>query len=291
MSDSGSERTLAVNGLRLACKLWGEPDALPTLALHGWLDNAASFDAVAPHLARVHLCALDLPGHGLSEHRAAHAGYHFIDYVPDVLGAADALGWDRFALVGHSMGGGIATLLAAAMPERVQRVVLIESLGPATNAASEAPAVLRRALADLLRAQRSSGVGYASFDEAVRARMAGIGKLSESAARTLCERGLERTANGFVWRADRRVRAGSRLRLTEEHALAFIREMKVPTLLIRAEAGYPYDEQQQAARIAAHPDLSIVCMAGSHHLHMEAGAAHVARLIDDFLLEGRVSSR
>ena len=48
---------------------------------------------------------------------------------------------------------------------------------------------------------------------------------------------------------------------------------------------------QQAARIAAHPDLSIVCMAGSHHLHMEAGAAHVARLIDDFLLEGRVSSR
>jgi hypothetical protein len=50
MNDSGSERTLAVNGLRLACKFWGEPDALPTLALHGWLDNAASFDAIGQQL-------------------------------------------------------------------------------------------------------------------------------------------------------------------------------------------------------------------------------------------------
>ena len=284
MPSAVTERVLNANGLRLACRLWGEPPGQPTIALHGWLDNAASFDALAARLPQLELCALDLPGHGLSEHRPPAASYHFVDYVADVLAAADALGWPRFTLIGHSLGAGIATLLAAVAPERVVRVILIEGLGPASSPPEEAPSILRRALADSQRAGRPQRTLYRSFEEAVRARMNGIGKLSEEAARVLCGRGLEHDAEGYRWRNDRRLYAGSRLRMSEAHVLAFIREMCVPTLLIRAEPGLATDARVQQARVAAHPDLHVERLAGSHHLHMEAQCAQVAALIAAFIV-------
>jgi pimeloyl-ACP methyl ester carboxylesterase len=282
MVDGPRERMLAVNGLALACRSWGEEAGVPTLALHGWLDNAASFDFVAPHLQRLSLCALDLPGHGLSEHRPTSAAYHFVDYVADALGAVDALGWDRFALLGHSLGAGIATLLAAVAPARVTRAVLIEGLGPATSAPADAPSILSRALSDARRAE-SSPARYATLEDAVRARMT-AGRLAEPAARALCERGLRRSDDGgYVWRSDRRLRSGSRLRMTEEHTLAFIRAMVAPTLLIRGDPGLPIQERAQGARIAAHPDLRVRVMTGGHHLHMGEAAPAIAGLIDEFL--------
>ena len=284
MPSAVTERVLNANGLRLACRLWGERTGQPTLALHGWLDNAASFDAIAVRLPQLQLCALDLPGHGLSEHRPPAASYHFVDYVADVLAAADALGWPRFALIGHSLGAGIATLLAAIAPERIECVALIEGLGPAASPPEDAPSILRRALADSQRTARSQRTLYQSFEAAVQARMNGIGKLSEKAARVLCERGLELVPEGYRWRNDRRLYAGSRLRMSEPQVLAFIREMRVPTLLIRAEPGLATDARVQQARVTAHPGLRVERLAGSHHLHMEAQCAQVAALIAAFIV-------
>ena len=284
MAGRFSESVLEANGLRLACKLWGDVSGLPALALHGWLDNAASFDALAARLPQLRLCALDLPGHGLSGHRPFGVSYHVIDSVADVLAAADALEWPRFALIGHSLGAGIATLLAAVTPERILRAVLIEGLGPSTSPPEDAPAVLRRALADSRGARRSPGTLYATFEDAVRARMGGIGGLSEQAARALCERGLERVAQGYRWRHDRRLRAGSRLRMSEAHVLAFVRDMTVPTLLIRADPGLSVDARGEEARVAAHPDLRLERVAGSHHLHMEEQSARVAELVGAFIV-------
>lgn len=95
------------------------------LALHGWLDNAASFMPLAAHLPGVQLVAPDLPGHGRSAHLAPGAEYTSGVAVNAVLDIADALGWDTFSLLGHSMGAGIASLMAAAVPQRVQRLVAI----------------------------------------------------------------------------------------------------------------------------------------------------------------------
>ena len=290
MPPAVAERVLNANGLRLACRLWGDASGLPALALHGWLDNAASFDALASRLPQLQLCALDLPGHGLSEHRPPAASYHFVDYVADVLAAADALGWPRFALIGHSLGAGIATLLAVVAPERVVRVALIEGLGPGASPPEEAPSVLRRALAESQRSGRSPRTLYPGLEEAVRARMNGIGKLSEAAARVLCERGLEPMPDGYRWRNDRRLYAGSRLRMSEAHVLAFIREMRVPTLLIRAEPGLATDARVQQAREAAHPALRVERMSGSHHLHMEEQCTQVAGLIAAFLVNHAAAS-
>ena len=62
-----------VNGLKLAGLSWGDPSNRPLLALHGWLDNAASFSQLAPLLTDFYVVAVDLTGHGQSACRSADA--------------------------------------------------------------------------------------------------------------------------------------------------------------------------------------------------------------------------
>ena len=65
----GQETVFHLKGQKIAAKVWGNEAGIPTLALHGWLDNAASFEPIAPLLEQCHLVAVDLPGHGLSDHK------------------------------------------------------------------------------------------------------------------------------------------------------------------------------------------------------------------------------
>ncbi|WP_017122874.1 alpha/beta fold hydrolase, partial [Xanthomonas vasicola] len=101
------------------------------MALHGWLDNAASFVPLSAHLhaQELDLVLLDLPGHGHSGWLPIGAEYTLSTTLQQLLQAADALGWERFTLLGHSLGGGVASLLAAAAPERVEALIAIEALG------------------------------------------------------------------------------------------------------------------------------------------------------------------
>ncbi|MGK2915619.1 MAG: alpha/beta fold hydrolase, partial [Porticoccaceae bacterium] len=104
------EHRFVRQGLTLAAREWGDPEGLPVLALHGWLDNCGSFAVLAPLLIGVRLVALDLAGHGLSSHRSADATYNIWQDVGDVHAVAEQLGWENFALLGHSRGAMIATL-------------------------------------------------------------------------------------------------------------------------------------------------------------------------------------
>ena len=110
---TADELTLATPTLQLAALRWHAGAPRRVLALHGWLDNAASFAGLAPRLDGCDTVALDLPGHGRSDHRPPGVHYHFVDFIPDVLAAADYLGWSQFALLGHSLGAGIGCFTAA----------------------------------------------------------------------------------------------------------------------------------------------------------------------------------
>lgn len=103
MTDDWEELTITAGGLRLAARGFGPPDAPKVLCMHGWLDNAASFELLAPRLPGLRVVALDLPGHGLSEHREAGNTYAFIDAVATVAAARDALGWEQCILMGLSL--------------------------------------------------------------------------------------------------------------------------------------------------------------------------------------------
>ena len=93
---------------------FGNTAGRPWLGLHGWLDNAATWTTLAPLLPDdVHLVALDLPGHGQSDHLPEGVHYHDVEHVAHIHRAVNYLQWGRFSLLGHSLGGGLASLYTA----------------------------------------------------------------------------------------------------------------------------------------------------------------------------------
>ncbi len=274
------ELTLRTPYLRFAARVWGPPDGLPVLALHGWLDNAASFDRLAPLLPGLRLVALDLPGHGLSDHRPPGIHYHFVDFVADVAAAADALGWDTFSLLGHSMGAGIASLLAGTLPERVVRLALIEGLGPLSARPADNPPALAKAVAQMNQLQDKRLRVFASLEEAGAARQA-ASDFSLAAAALLTARSLKPTAGGLTWRSDPRLLFKSLLYLTEEQVLAFLTRITAPTVLIGGESGLLVSRPLMRQRYAQVSRLEVKFLPGGHHLHLE-DPEPVARILNDF---------
>ncbi|NXW79626.1 SEHL2 protein, partial [Hirundo rustica] len=131
-----SELKFLVPWGHVAAKAWGHLEGDPVLCLHGWLDNANTFDKLIPLLPRgYYYVAMDFSGHGLSSHRPAGCPYHFLDYVTDVRRVAAALQWKRFTLMGHSMGNFsfscffISPQFSFLYPEMVDKLILLESLG------------------------------------------------------------------------------------------------------------------------------------------------------------------
>jgi pimeloyl-ACP methyl ester carboxylesterase len=266
----------------LAAKRWGDASLPPLLALHGWLDNAGSFDALAPLLAtRWQVVAIDLRGHGQSSHIAPGAWYHYVDYFDDIRNALDALGWQRANLLGHSLGGTLASLFAAIYPERVEQLLLIEALGPLTRTLDDALPRLREALDQhaSFGARRPLRV-FASLDGAIAARRA-VNDLSDAAARAIVARGVREVEGGVVWSSDPRLTLVSPQRYTEDEVLAMLAGIRAPTRLVLADPATSYLPaammDSRAARVA---DIRVVRIAGNHHLHLEKAAEVAAALME-----------
>ncbi|WP_312929149.1 alpha/beta fold hydrolase [Stutzerimonas nitrititolerans] len=282
MSHTFEEVRLRLPHLEVAAHLYGPENGRPVIALHGWLDNAASFSRLAPLLNGVRIVALDLPGHGLSDHRPPGAGYNIWDYAYDILQTAEQFGWQRFSLLGHSLGGIVSVLLAGAMPERIERLALIDGLIPYTGEAESAPRKLGEALRALLAVDRKRKPVYASFDQAVAARMKGVGAVSREAAERLSQRGLMPVPGGYTWRTDPRLMLPSPLRLTLAHAQAFAQRVECPTSLIIARQGLMTD-----AKVIEFIDslpFESHRLHGGHHLHLDddEGAAAIAAVFNPF---------
>jgi pimeloyl-ACP methyl ester carboxylesterase len=276
------EREFSVRGRAIAARCWHDPALPPLLALHGWQDNAATFDRLAPLLPEFHVVAIDFAGHGLSAWRPDGVRYHMLDHVDDVLAVADQLGLERFSLLGHSMGAAISLLFASALPERVARLLLIDGIGPWAAAPEEAPEVLREALLEWRGFTPREERVFATFEEAVAARQRGFTPLSAEASRLLCTRGVKAVPGGYAWTLDRRVRHHGSLRMSEEQARAFLAQVAAPVLLVRALPGWPGAEEMFSGRWPLLRDGELCGLPGSHHLHLEEQVAEVAQAIRNF---------
>lgn len=268
----------------------GETGQPRVLALHGWLDNAASFIPLAAHLPGLELVAIDLPGHGRSAHLPPGAEYSSATALHAVLDVADALGWTRFSVLGHSMGAGIGSLLAAACPDRVARLVAIEALGALPETVENTVPRLREAVAAGRRQPGRRLRMFTELETPVRARtQSRTGRIDEDAARLLVERGLrevhdDQGRRGWEWSSDPRLMLPTPLRMTDAQVRALIAGIECPTRVIHADPAQPYQpEPRRSEHAALLPRGERIVLPGGHHLHMEQPAA-VAAAIGDFIL-------
>lgn len=268
------------DGRRIAAQVWHKPGAKIFLALHGWLDNSATFARIAP-LLNATVVALDLAGHGYSYHRPVSSPYHLWDDLLDVEDVIDQLGVANVGLLGHSRGAIISAMFAAALPERVSQIFLIDGLLPEPVAGEQAPEQLRKAMLEYKRHASRQFPVYKDFDAAVSVRLQGMFPLSEEAARIMVARGSKQVEGGVTWRVDPKLLAPSMIKLTQTQSAAFISAIKVPATLVMGSQGMPLLFPTFVKRMEQFAHIEQIILNGSHHLHLESQAPQVATVFNE----------
>lgn len=247
---------------------FGDSSRPVILATHGWLDNAASFIPIAPYLTDYYLVAIDFAGHGLSAHRPKGAHYHLLDNIFDLHALVVQQGWDDVILLGHSMGGILASIYAASFAEKLKALIMLEAFGPLTKTPDTSPQQLRDAVLSRLEVADKVTSHPGTFEIAVKARLS-TGGIQQESARLLMQRNTKVGTNGVEWRTDPRLRTFSLLRLTNEQAEAFMQAVESPTLSILGEQGFDELKTTQEQKKHLFKRFTSRECPGGHHLHME----------------------
>jgi len=283
--EGADELTWTVHGLQLRGLAWGPSDGRPLLALHGWLDNAASFALLAPHLTAHRVVALDLSGHGRSAWRSPDATYQIFDDLPQILAVVELLGWHQCDLLGHSRGAAISSLFAALFPQRVGRLVLLDGVAPPLDEKTDFVTQMQNFIRDKGRLQSRRSRVYKSVADAVASREEQ--GLTREAASLLVRRNLRACEGGYTWTTDPRLRGASAVKLTAEQLEAVLSAVSMPTLLLVADWGPAAPPEDRFRMAIEHiPDLTTEQVSGGHHFHMEEGVAKLSDRIQQFL-EGK----
>jgi pimeloyl-ACP methyl ester carboxylesterase len=254
---------------------------IPTIALHGWLDNANSFDAFAQAMPELDLFAMDFAGHGRSDPRAPDVGYWGWLDVQDVIAAADPLGWPRFVIVAHSMGAEYSTQLAGIYPERVSAQICIDGWVEATSIDTVLDGI-RENLDTCLTSSDATLRPYASL-ETMAARLEEAKGIEFAAARALVERGHRVTEEGYIWSTEPRIRRTHTQRQPDDIVVALAKRTKAPTLMIAASGGEAWFRHSLELVRGVLADFEEISIDGPHHLHMSAALPEIVDEVRRFL--------
>jgi pimeloyl-ACP methyl ester carboxylesterase len=252
---------------------WGEPGRPGLCFLHGGSAHAHWFDGVAPGFAdRYHVVALDQRGHGESQWPAVPA-YATPDFVADLVAVADALGWERMSLVGHSMGGHNAMSCAGWHPDRIAALVIADSR-PALPA-DRLDRMHRRGHRGPWR-HESLTTALASFRLLPRETVADPAFLEHLARQGIVERD-----GRFLYRFDPACNGERR----PVDAWPLLERITAPTLLVRAEHSPVLTREMAEEMIKRIARVGVEEIPGAyHHLVLDAPEAFTA-VLDRFLGE------
>lgn len=250
-----------VRGLR-----YGSGYQTNILCLHGWLDNANSFKALMPLLLDSNIVAVDLPGHGHSDHSAAP--YSIANNAHTTLQIAQSLGWDEFHLIGHSMGGCIAPFATVASPASVKSLVLIDATGPQTETAEQLPKRMARFHREMANPELHKSRVFDNVDQAVESRLR-ANKMKSESAKQIVERQLVKSDDGYRWRFDRKLRTASARYYTESQVRAILEAITCPVQCLLGDQGYMVNHKHTDSRLQCIDKLQLQTLPGHHHFHMD----------------------
>jgi pimeloyl-ACP methyl ester carboxylesterase len=284
-----------VNGLRLFVHRFRDeaapPSGLTLLLIHGIFDAGSTWDRVAGHLARAghEVLAPDLRGFGRSEWIGAGGYYYFPDYIADVAALVDELNPPRLGVVGHSMGGAVACLFTGAFPERVERLALLEGVGPPVLPASTAVDRAQRWLRDLRRIERAPRP-LASLDDAVARLGANNPTVPHEVLVTRAKQLTRLDAAGrLVWAHDPLHKTTSPIMFRLDEFREYLTRIACPTLVVSGgKAGFhPPDEDE---RVALLRDATRVELPKAGHMMHWTDPAGLARELVAFFGAGAARS-
>jgi len=279
-----------IRGLRYHCRVWGAAGAPKLFMLHGWMDVSASFQFLVAALQdEWQVIAPDWRGYGLSAWGPADC-YWFPDYMGDLDRLLAHFEPERAAtLIGHSMGGNIASMYAGVRPERVARLINLEGFGMSRTEPSKAPARYAKWMAQL--ADKPGFRDYADFAElAARMRKANP-RLSEARALFLAQHwGAQNAAGRVELRSDPAHKLINPVAYQLEEAMACWRNVAAPVLWIDGVESKTMERMRinandHEARKACFRSLSAHTVAEAGHMLHHDQPEKLAALIEQFLRE------
>ena len=212
-------RDVEVDGARVHYRAWGDPSLPGLVLIHGGAAHSGWWDHIAPQLHSHRVVAVDLTGHGDSDHRD---GYDMKVWAREVVAAAAAEGLERPVVLGHSLGGWVALTVGVEHPDAVSAVAVIDS--PIDRQPPE-----DEKLRDRQRPHRP----YASADEAV-ARFRTVPAqdvLLPYVLDHVARESLRHDSDGWRWKFDPKF-WGTRPLLTQ-----LLPQLRTPVALFRCEQG------------------------------------------------------
>jgi pimeloyl-ACP methyl ester carboxylesterase len=281
---------VVANGLTHRVIEWKSPgakaDAPTALLIHGFMDAGATWDLVAPVLAAAgfRVLAPDLRGYGDGARLPPGGYYYFPDYVLDVAELVDGLVPQAAPLmvVGHSMGGTVATLYTGSFPDRVSRLVVAEGVGPPDSQHEHVPDRMGHWIEGVRRVRGKGERTMASLDEALDRLANNHPRVPRDVLRTRVFALARQLPDGRVaWKADPLHATRSPVPFFAETFKAFVRRVECPTLYVSGGplGWHPPDEQE---RLACFRTLSRLEIDDAGHMMHWTHPERLSRAIVEF---------
>ncbi len=285
-SDEPASHYFTSQGVKIHYLDWGNAGAPTLLLLHGTRDHARSWDFTARALAdRWHVIAMDLRGHGDSEW-SPDGAYLLPYHLLDMLELVELLGTEPVTVVAHSFGGNVIARYAGIYPERIRKIVFVDSLGPTPdnygNWGRQGPVSRSREWIAQRRAAMVTPPRHFAAIEDGAARMRKTNpQLSAAQAYHLASHGMRREAGGLVWKFDPRVSMFA----PEDFAVQgsfYWREITAPTLIIYGAKSWTSDPVVDGRAAFFQNARCVTFENAGHWIHHDELEGFLA-LLDEFL--------
>lgn len=273
--------------LRLHFWDWGRDDKPALILVHGGLDHARNWDWVARVLREhFHVYAVDLRGHGNSQW-APGALYSIAEHILDLSALADIINAFPIYLIGHSLGGIVASLYAGIYPDRVKKLISIEGLGPPAGHRIHRPAYerIRQWIERVRETERREPHSYPNLDAAVKRMKEANPHLSDEVAQHLTLHGTNWNADGsLVWKFDNYARPFAPYGQNLQEMGDIFGQIACPTLLFWGKESWASDPEtdDRAANIKNRRIVKVE-HAGHwvHHDQLQVFLAETQRFLND----------
>lgn len=262
-------------------KWWGPKDVRPILCLHGWQDNAGTFDKLIPLLpSNVSFLAIDLPGHGLSSWVPNGMAYHAADNIYLLNIILKEYQWDKLSIMAHSMGSLVGFLFSSIFPSKVDMLIGLDALKPHIRETDKLVPFLERHLenfvkADLRNQEKSEPPCY-TYDELVERLHLGTYKsITKECCPYLLKRAIKKSIkypDKYYFGRDSRLKHLFPISLSQETCLALARRIQIPYLFIKAKRSPFYEDEKyyhEAIDVLKESSkFELMNVDSTHHFHL-----------------------
>ncbi len=287
MQTGPASRAYFSQRLRLHYVDWGNEGAPLMLMVHGGRDHCRNWDWVAEALRHdYHVVAPDLRGHGDSQWLVG-GSYTHMDFAYDIAQLVHQVASDKVTIIGHSLGGSVSLMYAGMYPELVEKLIVIEGLGPSKRMRKMFSKIphherMRIWVNDLRSASARLPKRYPTLEDAFKRMQAENPHLSTEQARHLTLHGANCNEDGtYSWKFDNYVRVFSPGSYRPEEHEAFHVRIQCPVLLVQgAQSEFCASEEEFSGRFG---NLRVETFANAGHWVHHDQLAQFLQVTRDFL--------